>query len=142
MIDFETTGVVPERTDRVVEVGIVLVDDWGQIKDEWTTLVNPRRGVGASHIHGITASNVLDAPEFAEISDHILAMLSGQDVIATFSSARLTSGGITKSTRLVVAADPDSLSGKATKARSYGIPVVAEAAFERMFSQFSGSVSV
>lgn len=32
----------------------------------------------------------------------------------------------TKKTDLVVAADPDSLSGKAAKARLYGIPVVAE----------------
>jgi DNA polymerase III subunit epsilon len=33
-------------------------------------------------------------------------------------------GGVTKSTKVVVAADPESLSGKAGKARSYGIPVV------------------
>lgn len=32
----------------------------------------------------------------------------------------------TKKTDLVIAADPDSLSGKAAKARQYGIPVVAE----------------
>ena len=35
--------------------------------------------------------------------------------------------GVTKKSRLVVAADPDSLSGKARKARDYGIPVVSEA---------------
>jgi DNA polymerase-3 subunit epsilon len=35
--------------------------------------------------------------------------------------------GVTKKSRLVVAADPDSLSGKARKAREYGIPVVSEA---------------
>lgn len=40
---------------------------------------------------------------------------------------------ITKKTVLVVAADPDSLSGKARKARDYGIPVVSEAAFECMW---------
>jgi DNA polymerase-3 subunit epsilon len=34
--------------------------------------------------------------------------------------------GVTKKSRLVVAADPDSLSGKARKARDYGIPVVSE----------------
>lgn len=32
--------------------------------------------------------------------------------------------GVTKKTALVVAADPDSMSGKATKARQYGIPVI------------------
>ena len=34
--------------------------------------------------------------------------------------------------QLVVAADPDSQSGKAAKARVHGIPVVTEAAFRRM----------
>ena len=33
---------------------------------------------------------------------------------------------ITKAVKLLVAADPDSLSGKAKKARGYGIPVVGE----------------
>jgi DNA polymerase-3 subunit epsilon len=41
-------------------------------------------------------------------------------------------GVVTKKTRLVVAADPDSLSGKAKKAEKYGIPIVGEAAFERL----------
>ncbi len=33
---------------------------------------------------------------------------------------------VTKKVKLVVAADPDSLSGKARKARDYGIPIVNE----------------
>lgn len=82
VIDFETTGFVPERSDRVVEVGIVLTDDTGRIEDEWTTLVNPRRDVSASHIHGIIAGDLLDAPEFADISGHVLDMLAGRVVVA------------------------------------------------------------
>ncbi|WP_409429058.1 exonuclease domain-containing protein [Mycobacterium sp. SMC-11] len=82
VIDFETTGFVPERADRVVEVGIVLTDGQGVIEDEWTTLINPRRDVGASHIHGITAGDLLDAPEFGDISGHVLDMLSGRTVVA------------------------------------------------------------
>ncbi len=44
----------------------------------------------------------------------------------------LEPGGVTKSTKLVVAADPNSMSGKAAKARSYAIPIITEAAFERL----------
>jgi DNA polymerase-3 subunit epsilon len=41
---------------------------------------------------------------------------------------------VTKKVKVVVAADPDSLSGKARKARDYGIPIVGEAWLEqRMF---------
>jgi DNA polymerase-3 subunit epsilon len=43
--------------------------------------------------------------------------------------------GVTKKTRVLVAADPDSLSGKARKARDYGIPIVTEAAFGRLLAE-------
>ncbi|ULN53029.1 exonuclease domain-containing protein [Mycolicibacillus parakoreensis] len=82
VIDFETTGFVPERSDRVVEVGIVLTDGNGRIEDEWTTLVNPNRDVSAGRIHRITAGDLLDAPDFADISGHVLDRLTGRVVVA------------------------------------------------------------
>jgi DNA polymerase III subunit epsilon len=39
---------------------------------------------------------------------------------------------ITKQTRLLVAADPDSMSGKARKAATYGIPIIHPGAFEQL----------
>jgi len=44
----------------------------------------------------------------------------------------LEPGTVTKATRVVIAADPNSLSGKAAKARSLGIPIITEDAFERL----------
>lgn len=43
--------------------------------------------------------------------------------------------GVTKAVKLVVAADPDSLSGKARKARDYGIPIVGEAWLEQLVAE-------
>ncbi|HPU14154.1 MAG TPA: exonuclease domain-containing protein [Aeromicrobium sp.] len=82
VIDFETTGISPERGDRVTEVGLVLTDDFGAIEYEWSTLVNPRRDVGASHIHGLTARDLLDAPTFDEIADDILELVAGRSITA------------------------------------------------------------
>ena len=45
--------------------------------------------------------------------------------------------GVTKKSRLLVAADPDSLSGKARKARDYGIPVVSEAGLRSLLERVS-----
>ncbi|MCB1297844.1 MAG: 3'-5' exoribonuclease [Microthrixaceae bacterium] len=42
---------------------------------------------------------------------------------------------VTKKVTLVVAADPDSLSGKAKKARNYGIPIVSEDGLRRLLDQ-------
>lgn len=57
--------------------------------------------------------------------------------IASLFAAGLEHGGVTKATRVLVAADPDSLSGKAQKARTYGVPIVTEEAFEAAFAEFS-----
>jgi len=82
VIDFETTGLIPERNDRVIEVGVVLMDDKGQIEQEWTTLVNPHRDVGATHIHGLRAGDLMHAPEFCDIADQILSFVIGRTVVA------------------------------------------------------------
>lgn len=41
-------------------------------------------------------------------------------------------GNVTKNTRLVIAADPDSMSGKAKKARTYRLPIVHPTAYKSM----------
>lgn len=41
---------------------------------------------------------------------------------------------VTKKTKLLVAADPDSMSGKAEKARRYGIPIVHPTAYQHMLN--------
>jgi exonuclease len=105
VVDVETTGLFPGRHDRVVEIGVVLADREGRQVDEWGTLVNPARDLGPQHIHGIRSSDVLCAPSFAEIAGDLGA---------------------------AGAADPDSLSGKAVKARRYGIPIVTPEAFEKL----------
>lgn len=61
VVDFETTGFAAEY-DRVVEVGLVLLSAEGDIDDEWSTLINPHRDVGATERHGIRARDVLARP--------------------------------------------------------------------------------
>jgi DNA polymerase-3 subunit epsilon len=80
--DFETTGFSPERTDRVLEVGIVLLDENHATEDEWTTLVNPGRDLGPTHVHGIRGADVRDAPTFAEIGDQVLDLMHDRVVVA------------------------------------------------------------
>lgn len=82
VIDLETTGFSPARGDRIVEVGIVLIDETGTVEDEWTTLINPQRDVGATHVHGIRASDVIDAPLFGDIAGHLVSLLSGRVLAA------------------------------------------------------------
>lgn len=82
VIDLETTGFSPARGDRIVEIGVVLIDDSGAVEGEWTTLVNPQRDVGATHVHGIRASDVVDAPLFGDVAAHLVNLLSGRTLAA------------------------------------------------------------
>jgi DNA polymerase-3 subunit epsilon len=59
-----------------------------------------------------------------------------EEWIELLTAAGLQHGGVTKATRVLVAADPDSLSGKAEKARAYGVPIVTEDAFEKAFDAY------
>jgi len=77
VVDVETTGFSPRLGDRVVEVAAVRMRGDGTVQHEWSTLVNPRRDLGATHVHGITAGDVLDAPGFDEIAGDLLELLDG-----------------------------------------------------------------
>lgn len=82
VIDLETTGFSPARGDRVVEVGVVLLDRDARVVQEWTTLVNPQRDIGATHVHGIRARDVVDAPLFGDIARDVVDLLGGRTLIA------------------------------------------------------------
>ena len=82
VIDVETTGLQPWRNDRVIEIAIVMITSGGQVLDEYDTLINPKRDVGPTQIHRISASDVLQAPDFKDIADDILEILGNATVIA------------------------------------------------------------
>ncbi|MEW4486886.1 3'-5' exonuclease [Thalassoglobus sp. JC818] len=54
VIDVEPTGL--RATDRVIEIGIVVLDQDLEVIDEYETLIDPMRDVGETSIHGISPS--------------------------------------------------------------------------------------
>ena len=75
VVDTETTGVY--NNDRILEVAVVTLDLNGNVIDRWDTLVNARRDVGPTWIHGITPTMLADAPTFEEIADELTTRLHG-----------------------------------------------------------------
>lgn len=64
--------------------------------------------------------------------------LPREEWVARATSAGLIAHpGVTKTVALVIAADPDSLSGKARKAAEYHIPIVTEHAFARLLDDLN-----
>ncbi|MDP3940928.1 MAG: exonuclease domain-containing protein [bacterium] len=81
-VDLETTGINP-RFDRIIEVGILRVED-GKIVASFTSLVNPHTYLPSeiTRITGINTNDLLDAPDFSEVKQKILDVLSGAIFVA------------------------------------------------------------
>ena len=80
IVDTETTGLY--NADRVVEIAIFTLSLEGDLLEVFETLINPTRDVSATHIHGITATMVKDAPTFEEIAGDIAVRLHGACFVA------------------------------------------------------------
>ena len=73
VLDLETTGLNP-RTDKIIEIGALLVED-GEILDTFSTFVSPGRKLlpQTTEITGITDEMLEHAPVFADIAEKLLA---------------------------------------------------------------------
>lgn len=90
VLDLETTGLNP-RTDKIIEIGALLVED-GAVKDTFSTLVSPGRRLlpQTTEITGITDVMLEHAPVFSEIAEKLLAFLGeyvllGHSIISDYA---------------------------------------------------------
>ena len=81
-VDLETTGATA-TVDRITEIGIVEVDEDGEVH-QWSTLVNPQTPIPSfiQGLTGITDSMVADAPLFESVADEVMARLHGRLFVA------------------------------------------------------------
>lgn len=85
VFDVETTGLYPDRGDRIIEIaGIKIVD--GKIQEEqvFNTLVNPGRPISpeASEVSKITDAMVTDAPTMADVLPKFLEFIEDSTLVA------------------------------------------------------------
>ncbi|RKY27469.1 MAG: hypothetical protein DRP61_04120 [Candidatus Omnitrophota bacterium] len=76
VFDVETTGLNPERGDKICEIGAVRVRK-GEVVSEFCQLVNPKREIPSSsvNIHGISLEELESAPFFEEVVDSFLEFI-------------------------------------------------------------------
>jgi DNA polymerase-3 subunit epsilon len=120
------------------------------IEDEILTIAERRDLDGGAALLGLTMADVdkalagaLETPAPSRSpwqlnpGDVVVFTGSMQPPRETWEAGAVTHGlivgdNVTKRTRLLVAADPDSMSGKAKKARQYGVPIVHPTAYQAM----------
>jgi len=84
LFDTETTGLDPLTGDRIIEIAAIeLVRDLPTGK-VFHRLVDPERDVpeGATRIHGISRSDLIGKPRFADIVDDFLAFIGDAPLVA------------------------------------------------------------
>lgn len=98
-LDLETTGASPSF-DRITEIGLVEVDR-GEFIGEWSTLVNPGRGIPTNiqQLTGITDAMVENAPPFSELAGALHRRLEGKVLVA--HNARFDHGFLSSEFRRV-----------------------------------------
>ncbi|NYJ75318.1 DNA polymerase-3 subunit epsilon [Allobranchiibius huperziae] len=81
VVDVETTGLVSSR-DRVVQIAVTQMRSDGAIGESWSTLIDPERDPGPTHIHGLTASDLRGAPKFRDVAAPLADLLYGRVLVA------------------------------------------------------------
>lgn len=82
VVDVETTGLSPRYGDRVIEIGVLRVEEGQEVTFE--SFVDPRRPIspGSAAVHGITDEMVATAPRFGELADRLWQFLDGAVLVA------------------------------------------------------------
>lgn len=81
--DTETTGLDPDKGDRVVEIGCVEMLDRRLTGRHLHLYLNPERDMPeeAFRIHGLTSAFLADKPRFGEVADELLGFLDGAQLV-------------------------------------------------------------
>ncbi|WP_087971507.1 ATP-dependent DNA helicase DinG [Oceanobacillus rekensis] len=110
VVDLETTGHSPSKNDKIIEAGIVVIEN-NVITDTHTTLLNPSKSIPPfiENLTGISDKDVHKAPLFYEKADKIIEIFKDSYLIAHnvafdlgFLNAELAANGREKLTNPVL----------------------------------------
>lgn len=83
VVDTETTGMEVAQGHRVIEIGCVELQDRRPTGATFHHYLNPKRDIdeAAAEVHGITADQLADKPEFSALAGALLEFIKGAELI-------------------------------------------------------------
>lgn len=79
VVDVVATGIHP-ATHRIVTLAVTQVTATGEVTPPRTFVLNPHRDPGPYHLHQLEPDTLEDAPDFADIAEELVDLLSGHVV--------------------------------------------------------------
>lgn len=82
-MDLETTGQAPSKGAKIIEIGIVVIEN-GEIVKEFATLINPKVIVPPfiTQLTGINDQDLADAPFFEHVAEEIIELFKEGYIVA------------------------------------------------------------
>ncbi len=102
VIDVETTGHSPAKGDKIIEIGIVVIEN-DQIVKQYNQLINPKSGIPPfiTQLTSISEEQIRDKPSFSEVADDLIPLLADAIMVAhninfdlSFLNDELTQAGL------------------------------------------------
>lgn len=102
VIDVETTGHSPAKGDKIIEIGIVVIEN-DQIVKQYNQLINPKSGIPPfiTQLTSISEEQIRDKPSFSEVADDLIPLLDDAIMVAhninfdlSFLNDELTQAGL------------------------------------------------
>ncbi len=89
VLDTETTGLNPEKGDRIVEIGCVELENHLPTGKTYHQYINPMRSISQEvvAVHGLTEEFLSDKPLFSEIADDFLAFVGENTPLVIHNAA-------------------------------------------------------
>ena len=89
VLDTETTGLNPEKGDRIVEIGCVELENHQPTGKTYHQYINPMRSMSEEvvAVHGLTEEFLSDKPIFSEIADDFLAFVGENTPLVIHNAA-------------------------------------------------------
>ena len=83
VLDTETTGLESNNGDRVVEIGLIELENHVQTGNYFHYYLNPEKDsdLQALRIHGLTSEFLKDKPKFIDIADQFINFISDSKIV-------------------------------------------------------------